>query len=163
MTNNTEFTYERWRHGGWYVTNLRYPNGALGCVSRNYPDKKWRISCDPRPFEKQPTFRSRDEAARAERDLIAKTITVWVVTTCIPDRGEKPRLPIVFATEAEAVAYLEEMLRNEWDSCGPYDDEGEHKRPYPGNWQDANDQIAADYDDGSWGEWQLSCHNITTA
>jgi hypothetical protein len=60
------FEYERWRHGGWYVVNVRYPSGAVGCVSRNYPDRKWRIACDPRPFEERPTFHTRDEAARAE-------------------------------------------------------------------------------------------------
>lgn len=64
-----QFTYEKWRHGGWYVTNVRYPNGAIGCVSRNYPDGKWRIACDPRPFEDQPTFKTRDEAASAELAL----------------------------------------------------------------------------------------------
>lgn len=65
-----KFEYSRWRHGGWYVHNVRYPSGAVGCVSRNYSDKKWRIACDPRPFEEQPTFRSRDEAAYAEFLLI---------------------------------------------------------------------------------------------
>ena len=63
-------TYSHWRHGGWYVTNLHYPSGACGCVSRNYPDGLWRIACDPRPFEEQPTFRTRDEAARAELRLV---------------------------------------------------------------------------------------------
>jgi hypothetical protein len=66
----TIFYYSRWRHGGWYVANVRYKNGACGCVSRNYVDRKWRIACDPRPFDQQPTFRSRDEAARAEWHLI---------------------------------------------------------------------------------------------
>jgi hypothetical protein len=28
--------------------NVRYPNGAVGCVSRNYPDRKWRIVSDDR-------------------------------------------------------------------------------------------------------------------
>src|SRR4051794_13911366 len=65
-------TYSSWRHGGWYVDNLSYPSGACGCVSRNYADKKWRIACDPRPLEEQPTFKNRDEAARAERDLITE-------------------------------------------------------------------------------------------
>lgn len=63
------FTYERWRHGGWY-TNVRYPNGACGCVSRNYDDGKWRIACDPRPFELRPTFPNRDAAAQGEADMI---------------------------------------------------------------------------------------------
>lgn len=65
----SQFTFSRWRHGGWYVDQVRYKSGACGCVSRNYPDGKWRIVCDPRPFEQQPTFRTRDEAAQAEFDL----------------------------------------------------------------------------------------------
>ena len=59
--------YSRWRHGGWYVHNVRYPSGACGCVSRNYPDKKWRIACDSR--KNPPTFKNRDEAAFAEKLL----------------------------------------------------------------------------------------------
>jgi hypothetical protein len=66
------FIYSAWRHGGWYVDNVHYPSGAVGCVSRNYPDRRWRIACDDRPdaFERF-TYRTRDEAAGAERDLIA--------------------------------------------------------------------------------------------
>jgi hypothetical protein len=64
--------YEPWRQGGWYVTNVHWPNGAVGCVSRNYADGRWRIVCDPRPFAAAPTFSTRDEAACAERDLIAQ-------------------------------------------------------------------------------------------
>jgi len=63
--------FSKWRHGGWYVHNVRYPNGAIGCVSNNYEDGKWRIACDPRDFEEAPTFKTRDAAARAERDLVA--------------------------------------------------------------------------------------------
>ena len=59
--------YESWRHGGWYVVNIRYPTGAVGCVSRNYPDKKWRIVCDDRRRER--TYPTRDIAAKAERAL----------------------------------------------------------------------------------------------
>jgi hypothetical protein len=62
-------SYDKWRHGGWYVTNVHYASGAAGCVSRNYADRKWRIVCDPRPAEEQQTYPSRDAAARAERDL----------------------------------------------------------------------------------------------
>lgn len=64
------FSYSPWRHGGWYVDNIRYPSGACGCVGRNYPDGKWRIVCDPRPFEEQPTFATRDAAAMGELELI---------------------------------------------------------------------------------------------
>jgi hypothetical protein len=69
LARRTTFTYSPWRHGGWYVHDVRYPNGACGCVSRNYEDRKWRIVCDPRPFDERPTFKTRDEAARAEWDL----------------------------------------------------------------------------------------------
>jgi hypothetical protein len=60
--------YERWRHGGWYVLNVRYPSGACGCVSANFADKRWRIvaDLDRIPFDQVPTFRTRDEAAREE-------------------------------------------------------------------------------------------------
>lgn len=69
----TEFQYSKWRHGGWYVNNIRYPSGAVGCVSNNYADGKWRIACDPRPFEKQPTFATRYAAACAELALVEST------------------------------------------------------------------------------------------
>lgn len=75
-TGNKELTfmYTKWRHGGWY-TNVRYPSGACGCVSRNYPDKKWRIVCDPRRKgnlneEGDFTYKTRDEAALAEYELV---------------------------------------------------------------------------------------------
>ncbi len=32
------FDYSRWRHGGWYVHNIRYPGGGCGCVSNNFTD-----------------------------------------------------------------------------------------------------------------------------
>ncbi len=63
--------YETWRHGGWYVTNLQYPSGAVGCVSRNYPDKKWRIVCDDR--HREYTYPTRDAAAKAEYHLALAT------------------------------------------------------------------------------------------
>lgn len=72
--------YSPWRHGGWYVHNVRYPSGACGCVSRNYADRKWRIACDPRPFEEAPTFPNRDAAARAERDLAQELDRVALAT-----------------------------------------------------------------------------------
>ena len=64
------FTYSWWRHGGWYVDNITYPGGGCGCVSRNFADRRWRIVCDPRPFDQQPTFTCRDDAALAEWRLV---------------------------------------------------------------------------------------------
>lgn len=81
------FTYETWRHGGWYVFDVRYPSGAVGCVSRNYPDRKWRIACDPRPFDTAPTFKSRDDAARAEWELANSLRFVPGAGRADPTRG----------------------------------------------------------------------------
>lgn len=67
-------SYSLWRHGGWYVHNIRHPNGSCGCVSNNYADGQWRIVCDSRRKEIGEegdfTYPTRDAAARAERDLI---------------------------------------------------------------------------------------------
>lgn len=73
MTVEFQPEYEPWRHGGWYVTNVRHVTGAVGCVSRRMvnaegkADRKWRIVCDPRPGDH--TYKSRDEAARAEHRI----------------------------------------------------------------------------------------------
>jgi hypothetical protein len=74
MTAGAEWapTFSPWRHGGWYVDNVIYPSGAVGCVSRNYPDRKWRIVCDERTDSfglPTHTFPNRDAAARAEHAL----------------------------------------------------------------------------------------------
>ena len=65
--------YTKWRHGGWYVVNVPYPSGAAGCVSRQYPDGRWRIVCDERRSDIGAhgdfTFPNRDAAARAEHAL----------------------------------------------------------------------------------------------
>jgi hypothetical protein len=64
--------YEKWRHGGWYVTNVRYPSGACGCVSRNFADGKWRIVDEAfraSDISAVRTFPNRDAAAKAEYEL----------------------------------------------------------------------------------------------
>ncbi|MDD4865690.1 MAG: hypothetical protein PHQ28_00730 [Mycobacterium sp.] len=61
-----QFTYQPWRHGGWYVAETLWPDGGCGCVSREFADRQWRFVCDPRPFDQQQTFRTRDDAARGE-------------------------------------------------------------------------------------------------
>ena len=64
------FTYEPWRHGGWYVNEVQYAAGGTGCVSRNYEDHKWRIVCDDRPnAHERFTYPSREAAALAEYEL----------------------------------------------------------------------------------------------
>lgn len=54
--------FSPWRHGGWYVNNVCYMSGAVGCVSRNYADRKWRIV----GREDEGTYPNRLAAARAE-------------------------------------------------------------------------------------------------
>lgn len=67
-------SFSQWRHGGWYITNVRYPNGAIGCVSNNYADSKWRVVCDSRRVGLDVpgdfSFNTREEAAMAERELV---------------------------------------------------------------------------------------------
>ena len=60
------------------VGNLYYPSGAVGCVSRNYADKKWRIVDQGSKYatlEEFPSYPSRDAAALAERELAIKQLT----------------------------------------------------------------------------------------
>ncbi len=59
-----------WRHGGYYVSNVRYTSGAVGCVSNNYPDSQWRIVCDTAGESEQKTYVSAVWAALAERALV---------------------------------------------------------------------------------------------
>lgn len=77
--------YSPWRHGGWYVTNIRYPSGACGCVSNNYQDKKWRIACDDRRTEY--TYTTRDEAARAEHQLVKMIALKDVLIEAVESSG----------------------------------------------------------------------------
>jgi len=97
-------TFSKWRHGGWYVTNVRYPTGALGCVSNNYADGQWRIVCDSRRNGlNEPgdfTFATRDAAAKAERELVrieAQGIQAKLAST-------QPLQRITFATAAAVAA-----------------------------------------------------------
>jgi hypothetical protein len=72
MSETFEPVFSEWRHGGWYVDNVRYPSGAVGCVSRNFADGKWRIVCDERTDKTGlpiHTFPSRRAAAIAEYHL----------------------------------------------------------------------------------------------
>ncbi len=83
MDKHASFDYSSWRHGGWYVHNVRYASGAIGCVSRNYPDKKWRIVCDPRWFaHDMHTFKTRDKAAQAEQRLTQDIASGVLCVTC---------------------------------------------------------------------------------
>lgn len=84
-------SYSPWRHGGWYVNNVRYPSGAVGCVSRNYADHQWRIVTENTgpgcPGDR--TFPSRDAAALAER---AYTLAIASATRFYAVRQARTRV-----------------------------------------------------------------------
>ena len=65
-------TYSRWRHGGYYVDNLYYPSGAVGCIvsARYTHDGLFHLACDPRPVDQRVGYRTREEAAYAEREMV---------------------------------------------------------------------------------------------
>jgi hypothetical protein len=85
---------------------------------------------------------------------------IWIVTTCIPEPGEGPCIPSPFATEAEAEAYADKMMRDEWASHGPENERTGKRKRYPGDWREAQDIIAEHFSDGSWGTWQVTCHDV---
>lgn len=117
--------YDRWRHGGWYVVNVIYPGGAWGCVSNNYPDKKWRIVGDERRIELGEagdfTFRSRDAAARAERALANAPHAVEKSVgepSCNEDPAEMPTEHTDYFSDARVEKIGSVMLQ---DLVGDYD------------------------------------------
>lgn len=93
-------SYRSWRHGGWYVSNICYPSGAVGCVSNNYDDGLWRIVCDSRRVTLgQPgdfTFATREEAARAERERVRQEYLVIqdYVATHTACKGPRLQAPL---------------------------------------------------------------------
>lgn len=98
-------------------------------------------------------------------------IKIWVVSTCVPNETE-PCLPSVHATEAEAEAYADKMLRAEWEANGPEDPDTGERKPYPGNWREAQTGIVeftgalrtfgkvGDETDDAWGQWEITSHQI---
>lgn len=64
------------------MSGIDCPSGAGGCVINNDPDSKWRIVCDHRRQAlNEPgdvTFRSREEAARAEQALALEAWTAAI-------------------------------------------------------------------------------------
>jgi len=84
-----EPVYAPWRHGGWYVTNVRYPSGAVGCVSRNYPEKKWRSSViQGRLTNSPPSILGRRRRSPNTNSSVRRRLPAWHParrwTTCRP-------------------------------------------------------------------------------
>lgn len=58
--------YSVWRHGGSYVSGVRYPSGAIGCIAsaRHTISGRFEVAC----FD-LGKFKTRREAADAERQF----------------------------------------------------------------------------------------------
>lgn len=83
-------------------------------------------------------------------------ITVWVISTCIP--GENmPSLPSVFGSETIARLEFDRLMRAEWESNAPENDECTGRLPYPGDPDEAHDLMA---ENSEWGQWELTAHHI---
>jgi hypothetical protein len=83
---------------------------------------------------------------------------IWVVTTCIPEPGAEPCMPDLFTSEASAEQHADTMLRAEWASHTPYDDDGKPEA-YPDNWREAQDRIAK-WVGPEWGKWEITEHTL---
>lgn len=81
-------------------------------------------------------------------------VKIWVVSTCVPGETD-PCQPSVFGTAAEADTYLDTMLRAEWDTNQPHDDDGE-PMPYPGDVQAQETLAVLD----CWGKWEITEHDV---
>jgi hypothetical protein len=93
---------------------------------------------------------------------------IWVLSTCIPAET-RPIVPGVFGSEAEAVAHFDLMMRAEWETIEPEDEDGTLLE-YPGTPQEAHDimdeyrtdQESGDYfDSEKWGRWALTTHEVS--
>lgn len=85
------------------------------------------------------------------------SIKVYVVNTCIPDSCD-PCMPSVFATKQAAEAYLDEMLRGEWDANKPEHPETCEPLSYPGPYdaiETLSEQLGSE-----WGKWEITSHTI---
>lgn len=97
-------------------------------------------------------------------------VTVWVLSTCLPDEG-LPQVVGVYGSEPEARAAFDETMRSEWESNGPYGEETGEELPYPGDPQEAHDLIdesrsRTEESDGLsevWGRYELSSHKVECA
>lgn len=80
-----EPTYSPWRHGGHYVDNLVYPDGAVGCIvsPRNSPSGKFQIACGSWEIVSE-TYSTRKAAAFAEREHAMQLWRDWDANQLAP-------------------------------------------------------------------------------
>lgn len=76
-----EPTFSPWRHGGSYVDNITYPEGAVGCIvsARHTYSGKFQIACGPSEVVDEK-YSTRRAAAFAEREHAMKRWRAWDAT-----------------------------------------------------------------------------------
>jgi hypothetical protein len=84
-------------------------------------------------------------------------VTVWVVSTCIPDENE-PCMPNVFGTEKEAQAYLASMINDEWEA-NPVEDDDSTLVPMPEDPVETEEALAG-YLGPEYGRWEITSHTV---
>lgn len=84
---------------------------------------------------------------------------IWIVTHA-NEHGEGPMLPCPYATEEAAEDHADKVMREEWDSYGPEDDETGERLPYPDDWRKAQEAILKNFNDGSWTPYEITAHAI---
>lgn len=86
---------------------------------------------------------------------------IWILCTTVPNDPE-PCWPQVFTSEAAADAAFETAMRGEWEAAGIEDEHG-NKLPFPGDPEEAHDQIKDHYlycGSELWGQWEITAHEI---
>lgn len=82
-------TFSRWRHGGWYVDNIVFPSGAVGCIASPTADRGTFVSaCFVDAYEGRKT---RAGAALAER---AEAIRQWAEWDAEQAASQPEQLPM---------------------------------------------------------------------
>lgn len=82
---------------------------------------------------------------------------IWILSTCIPEDC-RPCAPEVFTDEDDAMRRFEHLMRAEWASNAPSDEDGAPFAFPDGDPEEAHN-VMADANEG-WGQWELTWHEI---
>src|ERR1700730_4441799 len=94
------------------------------------------------------------QGSRSTRKDLNMKAKIWVLCTVLADENA-PAMPAVFASEMEAWAKYDEVIRAEWDSMMDPNGDG----LYPGDPDAAQDRIRHAHG-AEWSRWELTQHEI---
>jgi hypothetical protein len=94
------------------------------------------------------------QGSRSTRKDLNMKAKIWVLCTLLADENA-PAMPAVFASETEAWAKYDEMIRAEWDSTMDSNDDG----PCPGDPDEAQNRIRQAHG-AEWSRWELTRHDV---